>query len=225
MIYVLGGGSGKLFAVISVTYPAGSICTCTKGSKVLKAKDTSGKALFNVPEAGEWLVECQTEDGSKKKSQIVKISEASESFAVVLTYELVLFENGTYAPETGGWANSKGGSPIENKLLKSSSSCFNHTGTGSVEDSSNVYTKKEIDLSAYSTLVFTIERCPSEEGNTEVRAGGAKARVQNGKYTSGGELSLDISEISTAKVEIYSSTFSVSGGKTQTVLFKKIVCR
>ena len=51
MIYVLSG-SPSLYAVIAVTYPSGSICTC--GGKA--AKDTSGFALFNV-KAGTYTVE------------------------------------------------------------------------------------------------------------------------------------------------------------------------
>lgn len=53
-----GGDSsiGNAFAVISVTYPEGSVCTCANGNKVLKAKDTSGQALFLVPCAGVWVI-------------------------------------------------------------------------------------------------------------------------------------------------------------------------
>ena len=85
------GSSGKLFAVIAVTYPEGSICTCSDGTKTMKAKDTSGKALFNVT-AGEWTVNCT--DGTKTASKAVIIKTKGQVESVGLTYELVLFESG-----------------------------------------------------------------------------------------------------------------------------------
>ena len=45
-------GIVKIYAVIGVTYPSGSTCTCTNGSKTLTAKNTSGKAIFVIPSAG-----------------------------------------------------------------------------------------------------------------------------------------------------------------------------
>ena len=53
MIYVMSG-SAPLYAIIAVTYPSGSICTC--GGK--KANDTSGYALFNV-KAGTYTVKVE----------------------------------------------------------------------------------------------------------------------------------------------------------------------
>ena len=91
---MVGGGGEKLFAVIAVTYPAGSICTC--GGKA--AKDTSGYALFNV-KAGTYTVECHTSDNSQSKSTSVTVADgdAGKSIPVTLSYELVLFESGTGA--------------------------------------------------------------------------------------------------------------------------------
>ena len=90
-------GTLALFAVISVTYPAGSVCTCTKGTKTYKAKNTSGLALFAVPEVGDWTVSCT--DGTKTASKTVTISADGEAVSVELAYELVLFspENGALA--------------------------------------------------------------------------------------------------------------------------------
>lgn len=53
-----GGGGGEAYAAISVTYPAGSICTCSQtGQDTLTAEDTSGAWLFVVPVGGEWRIE------------------------------------------------------------------------------------------------------------------------------------------------------------------------
>ena len=101
-------GSGKLFAVIAVTYPEGSICTCSDGTKTMKAKDTSGKALFNV-KAGTYTVECHTSDNSKSKSISVTVTEsdAGKAIAVTLGYELILYDNGTFNKDaTGDWIDT-----------------------------------------------------------------------------------------------------------------------
>ena len=89
---VIGGGSGgKLFSVIAATYPDGSVCTCTNGTKTLKAKDTSGKALFNVT-VGEWTVTAT--DGSSTTSQAVSITAEGQAESVTLLYGLYLFKSG-----------------------------------------------------------------------------------------------------------------------------------
>lgn len=92
MIYVMSGGV-KLFSVIAVTYPEGSVCTCSDGTTTLKARDTSGKALFNVT-VGEWTVTAKTTDGSKEKSVDVTITAAGQVERVDITYSLVIFDNG-----------------------------------------------------------------------------------------------------------------------------------
>lgn len=80
------------YAVIGVTYPSGSVCTCTKGSKTLTAKDTSGKAIFVIPEAGTWTVTAT--DGTNTKSESVEITSDGQSVSVELVYEFVLYDNG-----------------------------------------------------------------------------------------------------------------------------------
>lgn len=91
MIMNMNGGL-SLYAVIAVTYPAGSICTC--GGKA--ARDTSGYALFPV-KAGTYIVECHTVDNSKSKSISVTVAESDKgkSISVGLSYELFLFNSGS----------------------------------------------------------------------------------------------------------------------------------
>lgn len=72
MIIPLGGGGSKVVASITVTYPAGATCTCTLGSKVLTAKDTSGKWVFGLPSTGNWVVKAVK--GSQSKSVTVNIT-------------------------------------------------------------------------------------------------------------------------------------------------------
>lgn len=87
----------KLFAAIGVSYPAGSTLTCTKGTKTLKAENTSGQWVFAVPEAGAWIV--TTTNGTATKSQKVEITGEGQCVNITLNYELVLFENSV----TSGW--------------------------------------------------------------------------------------------------------------------------
>lgn len=61
------GAHSDVFAAIRVTYPAGSICTCANGKKMLKAKDTSGQALFLVPCADTWKVSYADESKADAK--------------------------------------------------------------------------------------------------------------------------------------------------------------
>ena len=86
------GGTGRLFSIIAVSYPEGSVCICTNGTSTLKARDTSGKALFNVP-VGSWTVSCT--DGSSTASQTVSITAEGQDERVTLSYNFVLFASGS----------------------------------------------------------------------------------------------------------------------------------
>ena len=104
MIYVLSGGA-PLYAIIAVTYPEGSVCTCVSGTKTLKARDTSGKALFNVT-VGEWTVSCT--DGTDTASKAVSITSEGQAVSVELSYRLYLYKNGDKCTDVGGdWSFHK----------------------------------------------------------------------------------------------------------------------
>ena len=100
MIIPLGGGGSKVVASIVVTYPAGSTLTCTLGSKVLTAKDTSGKWVFGLPSTGNWVVKAVS--GSKSKSKAVSITAEGQVETVTLTYELVIYDAGSFGKNTNG---------------------------------------------------------------------------------------------------------------------------
>lgn len=104
------GGSASLFAIIAVTYPSGSICTC--GGKA--AKDTSGYALFNV-KPGTYTVECHTSDNSKSKSTSVTVAESDKgkSKSVKLSYEIYYYNKGDKCTDvTGGWSKTGTGGSL-----------------------------------------------------------------------------------------------------------------
>lgn len=151
---MVGGGSGKLFAVIAVTYPEGSVCTCSNGTKTLKARDTSGKALFNVS-IGTWTVSCT--DGSRTKSTQVSITADGQNVSVTLKYQFWLFRGSdNYAEQSVGWWDSAGyvlqsGSPLGGgKWVNGEFRCLGVTN----EYEGGIGTVNAVDLSGYSKLVM-----------------------------------------------------------------------
>ena len=147
---MVGGGGGKPYAVIAVTYPEGSVCTCVSGTKTLKARDTSGKALFNVT-VGEWTVSCT--DGTDTDSKTVSITAAGQVESIGLFYIPYLYKNGDECISlTGGWDTSGytwGTTALQGATKKSDSmviqGIYNSYRGG-------IGTVGKVNLSAYSTL-------------------------------------------------------------------------
>ena len=77
------------YAIISVTYPEGSVCTCSNGSMTLTAKDTSGKALFVIPSAGTWTVKAVS--GSDTVSKAVSITAEGQVDTILLAFAIKIF--------------------------------------------------------------------------------------------------------------------------------------
>ena len=71
-------------STISVTYPAGSVCTATCGSTTLTAPNTSGTATFTVTFAGNWVI--TSTGGGLSASQTVSITASGQSKSVTLQY-------------------------------------------------------------------------------------------------------------------------------------------
>ena len=88
--FITRRGGGTPYAVIGVTYPSGSVCTCTNGTLTLTAKGTGGKAIFVIPAAGTWTVKAVK--GSKSKSKAVSITADGQVEAVTLAYEYAIFD-------------------------------------------------------------------------------------------------------------------------------------
>ena len=81
---LMGGGSGPAFAAIGVIYPAGATCTCSYGGKTITAKDTSGRTLFLVPTAGQWLVKAASQ--SQEAEDTVSITTQGQVVSVTLAF-------------------------------------------------------------------------------------------------------------------------------------------
>lgn len=209
MIYVLSGGE-KIRAIIYVTYPAGSVCTCKNGTKTLKAKDTSGKALFNVP-AGSWTVAATK--GTDTASQTVTVTEGTAT-VVPLSYSLVLFDNGTdNTAVTGGWTPA----PV-NGRVQVQASVNNISGTGEQSDTETTTSVNSIDLSKYTKLKFY-----GVVSTYKVTLGVDGATV-NQAATTGTDVLVDISNVNSVakKIKLTITAYSNSGPVTETASVAKI---
>ena len=147
-VFLMGNGSitSKVYAVIGVTYPSGSTCTCTNGSKTLKAKDTTGRALFVIPYAGTWMVKAAK--GSKSKSKAVSITTEGQVGTVTLIFETVLWEAGSdqNTSLTGGFAaNDTNYVKIKDSTVTiTGNRTYFGEGTNNWSYSGNFYTKQKV---------------------------------------------------------------------------------
>ena len=156
-------GIGKIYAVIGVTYPSGSTCTCTNGSKTLTAKNTSGKAIFVIPSAGTWTVTAVS--GSKSTSKTVSITAEGQVETVTLMFETILFDGGDNTGVTGGWTYTitkddyYGGPSAREDNLNVGTTLYwlpgrswNSEGTDQKNKNGYAHTKKKIDVTKYNTI-------------------------------------------------------------------------
>ena len=135
-----------VYAVIGVTYPSGSTCTCSNGSTTLTAKDTSGRALFVLTAKGTWTVKAVK--GSQSASKAVSITADGQVATVTLAFELVLFKNGAYQ-NIGSFNNAT----ITNGNLVMTAS--GNDGAGGPIHRTFV-TDVKLDLTNYKTLTFSL---------------------------------------------------------------------
>ena len=153
MIIPLGGGGSKVVASIVVTYPAGSTLTCTLGSKVLTAKDTSGKWVFGLPNTGNWVVKAAKD--SKSKSATVNITAQGQVETVALSYQLYIFKSGSGL--TSGYSKKGSGGTVSNA---------NISWSGSSSDGGiSIYITPAVSLNGYTKLCVDFECSYNWGGN------------------------------------------------------------
>ena len=227
MIYVMSGGA-PLYAIIAVTYPAGSVCTCSDGTKTMKAKDTSGKTLFNVPSAGTWTVSCT--DGSSTVSKSVTITATGQVESVKLSYDLVLYDSGEeYSDITGGWSGfacysgtSKG------TFTKNSSSIYIKSNGSKGAQSIAAAPANKIDITDISTLKVNVTsfNVQSEYRSYFILSSSRNTSSVNNsvatkEITGTGEIALDVSGLSGSYyVIVY--TRAVDGANTYELTFDRV---
>lgn len=158
---MLGGGSATVAAFINVTYPAGSTCICTDGSKTINLKDTSGQGLFYIPYLGKWTIKCYDgadyDSSENKKSAEVEITEAGQSKSIKLSYSLDIFANGILAYPMEGLKDLSADTAtvtIVGSEMVWTAVDSNHNGRVF-----NFTTTNKIDVTEYNTLniEYTVE--------------------------------------------------------------------
>ena len=220
-------------ATINITYPAGSICTCSDGTTTLSAPDTSGTWVCIVPNAGTWTV--AVTDGVENTSESVSITTDGQIAAIELSYLLWLYKSGnTYNAVTGGWSVSEhpstGGSFDGVLTLNDDSMLLSTEVWGGSVGYANVFTNNSIDLTGVNTLKFKITGIGNtaysdKEGNThKFRFGLVVANERptkqnptfpvNMNILATGEYSVDVSAVSAGYVGIWITT----GGYIKTTL-------
>lgn len=143
--------------MIGVTYPEGSTCTCSDGNKTLKAKDTSGQALFLIPYAATWTVTAI--DGELNVSKSVSISSFNEVVTTEIFFTKYLFNGGATVP----WKKLKMGRITTLSEFNINTNYYNvhesQIGIGTklsmtitYPTQGNIATTELIDMAPYSTL-------------------------------------------------------------------------
>lgn len=163
-----GGGVGTAFAYIGVTYPAGATLTCSDGRKTLRAKDTTGLYVFEVPYAATWTVTAI--DGADIASNDVVITTLWQDVVVNLAFvwDGILFDNGDQRTSiTGGW-------DYNNKI--SATAAYSSYNVAEISDTINIVgtignkscyvtTKNKIDFTDAVSITVYSERASNMNGN------------------------------------------------------------
>ena len=212
-------------ATITITYPAGSTCTCSDGATTLTAPDTSGTWACVVPNAGTWTVAAT--DGTESTSEAVSITTDGQTVAVELSYLLWLYKEGnTYNAVTGGWSasehNNTGGTFDGMLTLNDDSMLVSTEAAGGSVMYGNAFTNNSIDLSGVSTLKFKITGIGNTSGQNpsgdivnfrfSLVVASARPTTQSPTFAADqrilatGEYSIDVSSISTGYVGVWITT-------------------
>lgn len=202
--FITRRGGGIPYAVIGVTYPSGSVCTCTSGTLTLTAKDTSGKVLFAIPFAGTWTVKAVK--GSQSKSVAVKITTEGQVKTLTLLYQLYIFKAGQGAiVPLSLLTDTNGKVTIGNDKITISK-------TSQYSCAAAVHTTNSVDLSLYNTLYADVALTPLSDVYrcylyvSESAPKGAPGIVSGLAVTeitaSSSRISLDISSVNSGYVAI-----------------------
>lgn len=148
-------------ATINITYPVGSVCTCSNGSTTLTAPDTSGTWKCVVSNKGTWTVSCT--NGTESKSETVSITTDGQNTSVELAYwDGQLYDAGDFTSITGGWINNVGSIEINSsELLLDGSGC----GDAIVRAA----TRNKIKFDGYSKLSIIATNLDKEHNRNDGR--------------------------------------------------------
>lgn len=205
--FIVRRGGGIPYAIIGVTYPSGSTCTCTNGSKTLTAKDTSGKAIFVIPSAGTWTVKAVK--GSQSASKAVSITVEGQVATVVLTYELVIYNAGSFGKNSNGTAFDAKNSDDNNvsSITKNSTYMLWECGANAY---CIFYINPKVSCAGYQTLKISVTNASTVidsddagigkfglKSNNNADSSGFVAKTTFTSLSGSQTLSLDVSNVGT----------------------------
>ena len=124
-------------ATISVTYPAGSTCTCSNGADTLTAPNTTGSYTFTVPRTGTWTV--KSTNGVDTAQQAVSITANGQSTSVTLSYKPTAStsQKPSYTPGISGLTAEK--MSLYGEAISRNSAISGTTSTVYIDDGANHY--------------------------------------------------------------------------------------
>ena len=202
-VELFGAGIGKALALIRASFPEGSVCTCTDGKKIMKAKSAEGVWLFPLPHGGSWTVSAA--DGAESASREVHVEEG-QSIHLSLEYKDFIIHEGLvkdgFAINTTTATYELVDGALVFKSTKASS------GNGNIIIDAN---GQAIDLSTRTVLKFDTEATSPRSGTLDyVRWGvsGASSVQKNLGADNPVErqiVSVDISKLSNGSINMFIS--------------------
>ena len=202
-IYVSSGTSFS--ATISITYPAGSICTVSNYKKTWTAPNTSGSWTFKANEVGVYTV--KSVSGSKSKEKEVLITTKGQVETVVLAYELVIYSAGSFGKNADGTTFNAKNSDDNNasSITKNSAYMLWKCGANaycmfyiSPKASCAGYKTLNISVTNASMTIDTDETGKGKWGlsnSTNVKGTGFVAVTNFSKFSGSKTLTLDVSNV------------------------------
>lgn len=213
-------------ATISVTYPAGSNCTCTDGTTTMTAPDTSGSHTFVVPNAGTWTVSCT--DGTDTASKDVAITTDGQSESVTLEYipEGALYYYGDERTDTtGGWKKTNPYSQYSTGTLTKYDDYIKLSATG-VDTVVRASTQKTISLSGYDTLILNVTKYSSAGGEHVLgicESSDLENIIATAGITAAGAVALDVSGYTGKYVVVVEIWNGPNASGTTTIQFNEVI--
>lgn len=143
-------------ATISITYPAASTCVVTDSTGATVASDTNADSAAKtwtatVGATGTYTITATSTSGGKTKSTTVSITAEGQVATVVLTYELVIYNAGTFGENVDGTLFS---AEVNNADIEENSTAIhlssNRRGNGIF------YIKQKVNCAGYKTLKMSM---------------------------------------------------------------------
>lgn len=162
-------GGGQPWAAISVAYPEGATCTATNGTTTFTASDTSGQAIFGIPEPANapetWTLSCT--NGNNSDSQQVSVTHSGQLITISIGWVLTTLNDNSW-------------NVISDVAQKGNGDTYWDVGDCKAVTLNG--TIGTLDLTNYTTYVFILDFNHSDGGVTSnnIIFGGFKTAQTNG---------------------------------------------